>query len=91
MITGRERLAAKILERFPDINVDPMEIAELAIDTFYGKHKRSNGGGRAKLSPEEVERMRERRAAGEKQKILAIDFGVSQAVVSTICNGLSWR
>lgn len=43
-----------------------------------------------RLSPAEVQLMRERRAAGAPQKTLARDFKVSEAYVSSIVRGVKW-
>lgn len=44
----------------------------------------------ARLAPADVVLMRERRQAGAPQKLLAEQFGVSEAYVSTIVRGLTW-
>lgn len=46
---------------------------------------------RAKLSEDDVRAIRARRSAGELQRQLAADFGVTQMIISKIERGLLWR
>jgi DNA-binding XRE family transcriptional regulator len=44
----------------------------------------------AKLTEEQVVQIRERNAAGEIQRVLADEFGVSKATISHIVTGRNW-
>ena len=45
----------------------------------------------AKLSRNACEEIRSRCAAGERQRSIALDLGVSQSVVSEVWRGVAWR
>jgi len=47
--------------------------------------------GHAKLTAEQVVDIRRRRAAGERRKDLAAEFGVSGAAITRVANGEGWR
>jgi hypothetical protein len=53
----------------------------------YGRRNRHN----AKLTEDAVRKIRYRASAGEEQKIIAHDFGVSTATVSHIVTRRTWR
>jgi hypothetical protein len=45
----------------------------------------------SKLSSSSVATIRERRAMGEKLRVLAADFHVTHAAISAICSGRTWK
>ena len=51
--------------------------------------KGRNGNGA--LSPSDVRAIRVRLAAGERQRVLAEEYGVSQTTISVIATGQTWR
>lgn len=62
---------------------------------FFGKShdakaKEANGRARAKLTDEQVRELHARFVAGEKQRDLAVAYGISQAQVSGIVNGATY-
>lgn len=63
-------------------------IAENNHDTVVRRRRRRGiDHHNGKLSQEQVSDIRKRRAAGEKLKMLANEFGVSQALISQIALG----
>ena len=44
----------------------------------------------AKLTAPQVREIRRRRASGEKQRVLAMDYGVNQSAISEACSGVTW-
>lgn len=53
--------------------------------------ERGRGKGNARLTPEHVRELRERRAAGARQQDLAQQYGISDGQVSMIVRGIRWR
>lgn len=53
-------------------------------------HERGRARNGAKLTAEDVRLMRERRAAGARQRDLARDFGITDGQVSMIVRGIRW-
>lgn len=66
----------------------------LRFDTRLGNvhdmHERGRARSSWKLTAEDVRLLRERRAAGARQKDLARDFGITCGQVSMIVRGLRW-
>lgn len=62
------------------------------VDEMYARGRASVGERHhgARLTAAQVQEMRERRANGAIQKLLAADYGISEAYVSEIVNGLAW-
>jgi len=61
--------------------------AHLKVSTAANNCRR---GRNAKLSREQADEIKRRRAAGEKLEAIAADYGVSGAMVSFIASGRSW-
>lgn len=57
----------------------------------HGKKTAGEGNGNARLTVDEVVRLRKRYAAGEKQVELATSFGIKQPEVSEIVRGEKWK
>jgi hypothetical protein len=85
---------------FPDRNLLNNRIDNLRWDTpkanqkdriIHGTDARGEKNHQAKLSEEEVVRMRTMRNQGTKIKDLAQRFKVSQSLVVHICTGRSWK
>ena len=61
----------------------------------HGTHKCNFGLGEghiaSKLSPAEVIEIRDRLVAGERQRVIAAEFGVAQDTISSIRLGKTWR
>jgi len=56
-----------------------------------GRHAHGEKHGNAKLTRDQVKKIRARRAAGERVRVVAASFGVSQSAVSMITSGKRWR
>ena len=56
-----------------------------------GRQARGERNGRAKLTAASAAAIRERSAAGEKRSALAAEFGVDQAVIRRIAEGMAWK
>jgi len=55
-----------------------------------GRDTKGETNGRARLTDENVTAIRERQAAGESQRHLAHEFGVSEATISRVVNRKLW-
>jgi len=55
-----------------------------------GTRGRGTGANASKLTKESVAEIRDRIAAGERNYLLALEFGVSQAAISQIRHGKRW-
>lgn len=68
--------------------------AHLRFDTrlsnVHDMHTRGRAARGGRLTPEQVKTIRDRRAAGARQKDLARDFGVSASLISQIVRGHRW-
>jgi|ERR671926_686610 hypothetical protein len=68
--------------------------AHLRFDTRHSNVQEMHERGRAprggRLTDDEVVTIRQRRAAGARQKDLAAQFGVSESLVSMIIRGIRW-
>ena len=51
----------------------------------------TNPNFRFKLSPDDVEQIRKRLAAGENQELIGKDYGVNNATISRIKRGVAWK
>jgi hypothetical protein len=56
-----------------------------------GRGNRGARNGMAKLSPEDVRQIYERAHAGERQRVIAADYGIGERAVSKIKTGIRWR
>ncbi len=56
-----------------------------------GREARGERVGTAKLTQEQVDEIRFRRALGEPQSSIAVAFGISQPNVSRLTNNKTWR
>jgi len=56
-----------------------------------GPRRHGSKNPAAKLTDEQAAEIRRRRAAGEKLRVIAADFGVSEATVSLLARNLTWR
>lgn len=56
-----------------------------------GRNQRGSEKVEAKLTEADVQEIRRRVRAGEMQRLIAADFGVSQGTISDIKRGRSWR
>jgi hypothetical protein len=80
----------------PCIKVDHLELGTHA-DNVTDRESRGRGrtagewNHHARLTESEVVEMRRLRASGWLQKDLAKKFGVTQATVSQVCTGKTWR
>lgn len=63
----------------------------LADATRKGRNPRGESHGRARLLLPQVHEIRSRLAKGELQSVLCDEFGVTQATISRIKLGKSWR
>ena len=54
------------------------------------REQRGERNSNVKLTAEQVAEIRERYAAGERQTVLAREFGVKQPQVSRIVRGVAW-
>lgn len=63
------------------------------VDDMHQRGRARVGSARpnARLSENDVVRMRERFASGEQLKILAVEYGIGNGHVSRIVNGLRWK
>lgn len=52
--------------------------------------KRGERHYKAKLSAGQVETIKARRAAGERLRVIAADYGVAESCISRIANGVRW-
>ncbi len=59
--------------------------------TWKDRIARGSRAGPAKLRESDIPVIRARRAAGETQAAIAHDFGVTQAVISCIDRGFTWK
>ena len=57
---------------------------------YHTDHARGSRNGNTTLTEADVLRIRERCAAGESQRIVGIDYGLTQANVSYIALGRTW-
>jgi hypothetical protein len=55
-----------------------------------GRTARGSGHGRAKVTEADVLVIRRRCAAGELQRVVGADFGLTQPAVSEIVSGVKW-
>jgi len=65
-------------------------VSNMADKIKHGTHSRGSHNPNVRLTPDQVARIRQRVHNGEKQRAVALDFGVSQTQVSRIIVGLSW-
>ena len=56
----------------------------------HGTAQRGAMHPRARLTPEDVQAIRRRRAAGEWLQVLAAEYGVSETHISEIARGIRW-
>jgi hypothetical protein len=56
----------------------------------HGTHNRGERCGNVKITESAAMEIAKRRAAGEKGRMLAVEFGVSDSIVSKIHHGKSW-
>lgn len=90
---GRPRPSADMVMRHrchnrPCVNPDHLAwgtASENTIDTW-----RDDNHSNAKFSVEQVKEIRRRRAAGEKGRHLAAEFGVHEMTIYKMTNGRSW-
>lgn len=68
----------------------PRENSQHTYDVLGRKALRGEASGRAKVTEVEVREMRVRHAAGEIFRVLASDYGLSQASVRLIIRGRNW-
>lgn len=85
------RIAHAIAARFPDADIDPLEVARIALGTLYDDQRRGANHGRAKLTWDQVNRIRALRADGWKLIAIAAEVGAGRTAVQNICNGSAWR
>lgn len=55
-----------------------------------GRHKRGAMGRDVKLSDESVLAIRKRAASGERNRVLAAEYGVTESLISMIARGSRW-
>jgi isocitrate dehydrogenase kinase/phosphatase len=91
MTPAQERVARAIKDRFPALNVDPFEVARIAIETLYDLPRRGDRHGRAKLTLQQVEEIRQRRANREKVEALGAEYGVCASHIAKIEKRKAWR
>ncbi|MDJ0461566.1 HNH endonuclease [Streptomyces sp. H27-C3] len=70
--------------------VTPAGNARHAYDTGLSTPMRGSRNGNAKLTPQQVSEIRARHAAGELQRTLGKEYGVSRGQVSRIVLGRRW-
>lgn len=70
--------------------VTSSENVQHGFDILGHKGVRGNAVGRAKLTEVDVREIRRRCAAGERQRIIAADYGITQTHVSLIARGKTW-
>lgn len=58
---------------------------------LHGTHNTGSRNGRAQVDERSVTVIRKRLAAGEKQSVIAQDFGVSRGIVANISAGRTWK
>ncbi len=58
---------------------------------LHGTHNTGSRNGRAKVDESGVLAIRKRLAAGEKQRVVAAEFGVSLGIVANIGAGRTWK
>jgi hypothetical protein len=71
--------------------VTPEENVQHALKSGRMKGNRGEKNGRAKLTEEQVEEIREQLGRGVRQVDIAERFGIGQAHVSRIARNVSWR
>lgn len=69
---------------------DGLQSAINAVALGHRTHRGSDRGG-AKLNEAYVLEIRRRVAAGERQSVLATEFGVSGALIGHVVNGRAWK
>lgn len=85
------RGALAILKEFPDLSDAALDIAGVCVRTLNGNRPHGESHYRAKLTQDQVHKIRELRAAGWKLQALGDEYGVTKALVSKICRGEIWR
>lgn len=57
---------------------------------IHGRTNRGERHGHSKLTTQEVLRIKERLAVGERKKVIAADYGVVHGCISRIERGITW-
>jgi hypothetical protein len=85
---AQQRIADALRARFPNADLDFVEVARIAICAM---HRRGERHGRAKLTEKQVAEIRAKRAQRTTLAALSAEYGVTESVVSKICRGETWR